>query len=191
MRINKWYIIIVYLIAVILFVLHFIGICFVPDRCGFYSNTIGNIIRLVILFCTPLFGYILCIAIKISKGKRYILTALLPLTCILLGLVLESNYKESKLYNFDLVVRKAKVSNIYSGNSSQFLTVNFTDGNYNYLRKINVRKYGAKNFNIGDSILVIYAIDCDVLCEMFIPFPTKAQFEQFEKNPNYDKHLDK
>lgn len=180
-----------YVILISFFFLHFIGLLFVSDYCEFYMNRTQNTLRLVLLFCTPIFGILFSFLVKINKNQKYIYTALIPLVSIILGLILESNIREKRLNKYELLVCKAYVDDISIGNPSKLAIVNIKGLNHNYKVTVDIKRYSWRNLKIGDSLLVMYAKDCTVLHKVYELYPTKKQFEQFEKDPYYHKYWNK
>ncbi len=180
-----------YVILISLFFLHFIGILFISDYCDFYMNKHQHTLRLILLFCTPIYGLVFSFLVKVDKNQKYIYTALIPFVSIVLGLMLESNIREERLNKYKLLISKAYVEDILIGNPSKLATVNIKGLEHNYKVVVDIKKYNWRNLKKGDSLLVLYAEECPILHRVYELYPTKKQFEQFEKDPNYDRFWNK
>ncbi len=192
MKNNKLVIISIYILIVIIITLHFIGLLFVTDICRFYYDKKNMLFRLILLFvCIPLFGFLTSLLLKIKKRQRFNYTILIPFIAIFIGLFMKTKIEEKQLYNFDLVIRKAYIEHIYIGNPTKYVTVNLKGLKDDYKWDVDIKKYKWRKLKVGDSLLVIYAKDCPVLHKVYELYPTKKQFEQFEKDPYYHKYWNK
>ena len=176
-RFVKTLIIIVYIIFLVAVIVFYSGLYVVDDFCGFYSDDVFY--RKVLIFViSPLIGYLFALVLKVGKKSRSYFYGLIPLMIFICAFLIDYRLKPQRTFSQTCIVRKAIIYKTFSGKNRQRVTVKFSDETYNYQWELRLIKYSANKLQEGDSLLIMYAKDCDVLREVYKPKPTITEFEK-------------
>ncbi|MBL4560321.1 MAG: hypothetical protein JKX79_04995 [Labilibaculum sp.] len=178
-RNKKYFVVIMYLVLLLIVILLVSGKIILMSTCEFYTQKIYFLVRLVVLLIfVPVLGVLFSWLVKIKKSNWFIYYAVVPIVVFAVCSGIKDKLKTQRTFSQTCIVRKAIIYKTFSGKNRQCVTVKFSDETYNYQWELRLIKYSANKLQEGDSLLIMYAKDCDVLREVYKPKPTITEFEK-------------